>query len=498
MNLEYYKPIECGDTIPLNNPHAFSVSLPTYQDVIDYEEGNERSRELIKSAYPRIVFHPYIKLILEYASKEFGLKEYNLFLLPNRDAAIRVTTLSETQPEYYDFKNYTITAFPKVNEDDAIAYYSFMKHCGYMIYSREAEDILRDLGFPLDKHDEDLDVYFSEKKIKNVLNDGYGEGSVILSSSGMNAIYTGFKELQRVTHSRKRPVMILFGWAYADTLEIFKKCSDDFIIIPNVEDMERLESFLNDRGEEVGLLYFETVSNPLIAVPDIPKLHELSLKYDFLLVSDNTFATPWCVNITKYCDIIFESLTKFASGAGDVMAGAIVIPEESRLSSSSVDFMKKDVLPLYSRDLYRLTFLITGYKERVLKISRNALSLYKSLLECSDIDELFSVYSKSSKSNWDKIKRDSDSFCGVLSFVPNGDFAAFYDNINLPKGPSLGSEFPLLMPYTLLAHYNETKSEKGKTYLKQIGLSTYLLRLSVSIDDPGVTLKAIKESYSHV
>lgn len=498
MVKEYYEPINCGDTIPLNCPHAFSVSLPTYKDVIDYEEGNERSREKIKSAYPRIVFHPYIKMILEYASKEFGLEEYNLFLLPDTNSAKRVAKLSQTRPEYYEFRSYTISSLPKSDEDDAIAYYSFMKHCGYMIFSREAEDMLRALGFQLDSHTEDTDIYFSEKKIKNVLNDGYGPGSLILSSSGMNAIYTGFKELKRITTSRKRSLMILFGWAYADTLRIFEKCTDDFIIIPNINDMDRLEVLLEERGEDVGLLYFETVSNPLIAVPDIPRLFELSDKYDFLLASDNTFATPWSVNITPYCDIIFESLTKFASGAGDVMGGVIFIPEDSRLNSTSIEYMKSDILPLYKRDLHRLAYLVSGYEERVRSITKNALDLYKTLSESPNISELFSVYTGTSRENWNKIKRHENSFCGVLSFVPEGDFSSFYDSINLPKGPSLGSEFPLLMPYTLLAHYKETKTEKGLSYLKQIGLSPYLLRLSVSVDDPTLTMKAIKESYSHV
>ena len=55
--------IPCGQTLPLNNIHAVSVSMPFLQDVIDYEEQTPQILEKIKSAYPRFVMHPYLKLL---------------------------------------------------------------------------------------------------------------------------------------------------------------------------------------------------------------------------------------------------------------------------------------------------------------------------------------------------------------------------------------------------------------------------------------------------
>ena len=34
----FFNPIECGETLPQNNMHAVSTSMPKLQDVIDYEE----------------------------------------------------------------------------------------------------------------------------------------------------------------------------------------------------------------------------------------------------------------------------------------------------------------------------------------------------------------------------------------------------------------------------------------------------------------------------
>lgn len=489
MNSEYYKPIEFGATIPLNNVHAFSVSMPTIQDVIDYEEGNERSRSFIKSAYPRIMIHPYIRRITEYLKKELDISGSHLFMLPNQEAAEVVAFLSKTDPQYYSFSTYSIAVFPENAEDDAINYFAFMKHCGLMIFSREAEDILKLLELEVPVCTEDSDTIFSENKIKNVLFDGYGSGELFITNSGMNAIYTGYRVITYEALKEDKDIIIILGWAYADTISIFKKCSKDFIMIPNVYDLHTLEHILEKSGKRVSAIFIETVSNPLIAVPDIPYLYELSRKYSFLIMCDNTFATPWNVNISNYCDIIFESLTKYASGAGDVMAGAIFIPSTSRITVESLTYIKNSYIPLYKRDLNRLAFLIKDYKERVEQVSKNAYNLVNRLNTVGSIGSVYSVYSPEAKINWDKIKKNETSFCGVISVVPNCELSTIYNSLNLPKGPSLGSNFHLVMPYTLLAHYNETKTEDGLAYLDKIGLSPNLLRISVGTDSEDIIIK---------
>ncbi|MCZ8198401.1 MAG: hypothetical protein O9267_12420 [Flavobacterium sp.] len=50
---DYFQHIPFGDSLPLQNPHAVSVSMPFLQNVIDYEEGNEAAIEVMKSCYPR-------------------------------------------------------------------------------------------------------------------------------------------------------------------------------------------------------------------------------------------------------------------------------------------------------------------------------------------------------------------------------------------------------------------------------------------------------------
>ena len=46
------------------------------------------------------------------------------------------------------------------------------------------------------------------------------------------------------------------------------------------------------------------------------------------------------------------------------------------------------------------------------------------------------------------------------------------------KGPSLGAEFTLACPFTLLAHYGELD------WAESCGVSRYLIRLSVGLENP--------------
>jgi cystathionine gamma-synthase len=50
------------------------------------------------------------------------------------------------------------------------------------------------------------------------------------------------------------------------------------------------------------------------------------------------------------------------------------------------------------------------------------------------------------------------------------------------KSPSFGTEFSNCCPYVYLAHYPLIKTEKGREFLDQAGLSPYLLRLSVGLE----------------
>ena len=53
----------------------------------------------------------------------------------------------------------------------------------------------------------------------------------------------------------------------------------------------------------------------------------------------------------------------------------------------------------------------------------------------------------------------------------------FYDNLRVCKGPSLGTNYTLACPYTQLAHFDELDK------VEALGVSPYLIRVSIGLED---------------
>ena len=115
MDPRYYEPIPCGANLPLDNPHAFSVSMPTYQDVVDYEEETNGIFDRVKNAYPRILFHPYVKEAAQFIRAKMELDAAGTcYILPSLKFANHVAELSGTSPQLHEYDGYAIVYFPHI------------------------------------------------------------------------------------------------------------------------------------------------------------------------------------------------------------------------------------------------------------------------------------------------------------------------------------------------------------------------------------------------
>lgn len=93
----------------------------------------------------------------------------------------------------------------------------------------------------------------------------------------------------------------------------------------SIEDDAGIERVLAAR--KTRLVYFESPTNPLTRIADIARITRAAHAAGALTVMDNTFAGFH--NHGQYgVDVFLHSLTKFASGHGDVMGGAIIARAE--------------------------------------------------------------------------------------------------------------------------------------------------------------------------
>ena len=93
----------------------------------------------------------------------------------------------------------------------------------------------------------------------------------------------------------------------------------------SIEDIEGAGRVLASRPTR--LVVFESPTNPVTKIADIETLTKLARARGALTVLDNTFAGLH--QHGEYdIDVFLHSLTKFASGAGDVMGGAVIARSE--------------------------------------------------------------------------------------------------------------------------------------------------------------------------
>jgi len=81
--------------------------------------------------------------------------------------------------------------------------------------------------------------------------------------------------------------------------------------------------------------------------------------------------------------------------------------------------------------------------------------------------------------NYDAFRTPEGGYGGLLSviFHNDDDAVVFYDTIETAKGPSLGTNFTLTSPYTILAHYTEME------WAAQFGVEKGLVRISVGLEE---------------
>jgi O-acetylhomoserine (thiol)-lyase len=73
------------------------------------------------------------------------------------------------------------------------------------------------------------------------------------------------------------------------------------------------------------LMFGETLGNPGLDVLDIPLVSEIAHDAGLPLLVDSTFTTPWLMRPVELgADLVFHSATKFLSGHGTVVGGALV------------------------------------------------------------------------------------------------------------------------------------------------------------------------------
>jgi methionine-gamma-lyase len=117
----------------------------------------------------------------------------------------------------------------------------------------------------------------------------------------------------------------VYGGTYAlfqDFLPVKTGIKTTFV---DITDLDAVSSAITKRTK---LIFAESVSNPTLRLANMPRLAEIAHGCGARLLIDNTFSPLIFRPAALGADIVVHSITKFISGASDVIAGAVCSTED--------------------------------------------------------------------------------------------------------------------------------------------------------------------------
>lgn len=216
------------------------------------------------------------------------------------------------------------------------------------------------------------------------------EGGVgaLATASGMAAItYTILALVHAGDH------VVAASTIYGGTFNLLKETLPRYGITTTFVDIDNLEEVEAAIKDNTKLVLIETLGNPVINIPDIEKIADIAHKHQIPLVADNTFATPYLINVFSHgVDIAVHSATKFIGGHGTTIGGVIV-------DSGKFDWATSGKFPQlveedpsyhnisYTRDVGAAAFIVAA-RVQLLRDMGAALSPFNSFLLLQGLETL--------------------------------------------------------------------------------------------------------------
>jgi cystathionine gamma-synthase len=458
---------DLGRPIP-DSAHAVSVALPRWQDVVGYEEKKPEVMRRLASGYPRFVIHPLVREL----SQQIGRGQPCLPFPSIRTAGMAAAYVRRSSGE----KAMAVAqrgVYGVVTTDlGTPGLRAFWQHSGLIVSSRQAEAHLAGRG----SRGDDGAV---RRSLRSQLADFYdcAAEDVFLAPTGMAAQCAA---LQAVMHRSPGQPTAQLGFPYVDTLKLQQKLGHGGHLLHNLERIETdLQALL--KRQPLAACFCEIPGNPLLGSADLRRTTPILREQHVPLVADDVVATPVNVDLSPHADLIATSLTKFMVGTGDVMGGALICNPRSPLFRELTPILRAQHEELlWGQDAVVLEAQVRSFPARMKRHNQNGLLVAERLRQHPSVERVWYPKWEDCEA-YEAVRRRDGGWSSLITFLPKeAETTAprIYDHLAFCKGPSLGTVFTLACPFTLLAHYTELD------WAESCGVSRYLIRISVGLEDP--------------
>ncbi len=303
-----------------------------------------------------------------------------------------------------------------------------------------------------------------------------GTEDAVAYASGMAAIHAAIlHEVQ--AGSRVVAARDVYGATYAVLTNLFAQLGVQTTFV-DILDLDALTTTI--REVKPSLVAFETISNPLLRVPDIAAIAALAHAEGARLMVDNTFASPYLVNPIRHgADVVVHSTTKYLGGHGDVTGGVIATTRERATALREQAKLTGPTLGPFEAWL-----TLRGVKTLPLRVRRQSESAAQVAAWLADHPAIAQVnYPGRVDLGAAANVFNSDLRGGMVSFEVVGagqsEIFRFFQALRLcVPATTLGDVYTLVLHPAMSSHRALTPEQRA-----EVGIGEGLVRLSVGIED---------------
>ena len=468
---------DLGHPLP-DSPHAVSVALPRWRDVVAYEEKDPACRDALQTIYPRFGLHPLIRQLVQPSE----LAGATVWPYPTEAAAQAALAHCQRKAPKSRSELIAIAGLTCLRTDAAASPHAkaFWQHTGLGLSSRQAAIALGKETSPSSTSG-DAARELIRKRLAGI--HGVDAQQISLHPAGMAGLYAALSAIQTLRPGK--PTLQL-GFPYVDVLKQPQVVFHGGELL-QPQSLAEVEAALDQL--QPAAVIVELPSNPLLRCMDLPGVSALARSRGIPVIADDTIGTGINLNALPYADLIFTSLTKSFAGRGDVMAGSVLVSPQSPWAASLLAAVPA-IAPLSDADAIALEIASRDVLQRVPQLDANALLLAERLEAHPAVKR---VLHPKSCPNFRALMRSGAGHGCLLSFELKGGqehSKRVYDALRISKGPSLGTDFSLVCPYTQLAHYDEL------SWAEQCGVPADLLRVSVGLEDPEALWMRFEQAFA--
>lgn len=353
-----------------------------------------------------------------------------------------------------------------------------------------------------------------------------GGSGALAVASGMSAIFYSILNIAKAGDN-----IIASNQLYGGTITLFTQTLKRFGIEARFFDIEKVEDIQALIDKNSKCIFFETISNPSIDLPDFDKIIDISNKYNILTIVDNTVATSiLCQPLKLGIDIVVHSASKYITGQGTAIGGLIIEREnlvekiidnprykefnEPEPSYAGIVFSNCGATPILFTFRARMILLrdtgaslsplsswifLQGLETlslRIKKHSENALKIAQ-WLEAQNVVKKVNYPLLESNKNYDLAKKYLNKYAsGLISFeVEDLEIAkSILDKVKIFSiVANIGDSKSIINHSASTTHQQLSKKE-----LEKAGVSEGLIRLSIGLENVEDLIDDLNQAFEYI